>query len=283
MEKTIYKLRAFTENINGGNPAGVVLNADSLTKNEMLVIAKKVGYSETAFIMNSKQADFKLRFFTPTAEVDLCGHATIAAFNLLRDLGIISTGEYLQETKAGILKIKVKAESVYMEQNKAEYFEVINKAEIKACFKSETENYLGEMPIQIVSTGLKDIIVFIKDLETLLNLEPRQKKIKKISEKYDVVGIHAFSLETINDFEAHARNFAPRYGIDEEAATGTSNCALACYLKKYSPNKFANNFTIEQGYSMESPSQIKVKLVTELEQLKAVYVGGKAVIISPEL
>lgn len=283
MEKNIYKLTAFTENIGGGNPAGVVLNADSLSEKEMLAIAKEVGYSETAFIMDSKQANFKLRFFTPTAEVDLCGHATIAAFNLLRDLGLIDKGNYLQETKAGNLNIKVQAESVYMEQNKPKYFELIDKKEIKKCFKSETRNYLKEMPVQIVSTGLKDIILAVQDLETLMNLKPNLKSIEKISEKYDVVGIHAFSLETINDVEAHARNFAPRYGINEESATGTSNCALACYLKKYLADEFENNFTIEQGYCMESPSQIKVKLETEKNRLKAVYVGGKAALISAKI
>ena len=94
MAHIVYRINAFTDNNNGGNPAGVVLDSDSYTAEEMLKIASEVGYSETAFVMRSTQADFKVRFFTPVSEVDLCGHATVATFNLLRDLGVISIGNY---------------------------------------------------------------------------------------------------------------------------------------------------------------------------------------------
>ena len=105
MDLTVYKLSSFPKEGHGGNEAGVVLDADSLKDKEMLKIAKEVGFSETAFVSNSNVADFKVRFFTPVNEVSLCGHATIATFNLLRDKEIISPGIYTQETKAGILKL----------------------------------------------------------------------------------------------------------------------------------------------------------------------------------
>ncbi|AZO94914.1 PhzF family phenazine biosynthesis isomerase [Iocasia frigidifontis] len=280
MTNMIYKATAFTEDINGGNPAGVVLNADSLNEEQMLNIAKKIGYSETAFIMKSSKADFRIRFFTPVDEVDLCGHAIVATFNLLRDLSIINIGDYIQETKAGVLKIKIQERCIYMEQNTPEYFELIHKDEIENCFKSSVKNYISDMPIQVVSTGLKDIILPVKDLKTLFCLKPNIQKIEEISKKYNVVGIHAFSLDTINGCEAHTRNFAPRYGIDEESATGTSNGALACYLMNYLRNKFNGNFTIEQGYSMKRPSKIKVQLKYDGNKINEVYVGGSAVIIS---
>ena len=280
MSHIVHKVTAFSNDVNGGNQAGVVLNADSLNKKQMLNIAKKIGYSETAFVMNSKQADFKLRFFTPVEEVDLCGHATVATFNLLRDLNIINSGDYTQETKAGILKIKVQENSIYMEQNKPEYFELIKKDEIQNCFQSSSKDYISDLPIQVVSTGLKDIILAVKDLETLIELKPNLEKIEEISQKYDVVGIHAFSLDTINDCEAHARNFAPRYRIDEEAATGTSNCALSSYLMRYLGDEFNGDFTIEQGYSMDRPSEVKVKLYFADDKINEVYVGGTAVVIS---
>lgn len=282
MTNMIYKATAFSKDINGGNPAGVVLNADLLNEEQMLNIAQEIGYSETAFVMKSNKADFMVRFFTPVDEVDLCGHATVATFNLLRDLNIIDPGNYTQETKAGILKIKVQEKSIYMEQNTPQYFELINKKEIENCFKSSIKNYINDMPIQIVSTGLKDIILPIKDLETLINLKPNLQEIEKISQKYNVVGIHAFSLDTINDYEAHTRNFAPRYGIEEESATGTSNGALACYLMNYLGDEFDGNFTIEQGYSMQKPSKIKVQLEQDDDNINGVYVGGTAAIIAKE-
>lgn len=279
MTNFIYRVTAFSDSIDGGNLAGVVLDADSFSEEQMLGIAKEVGYSETAFVMRSTRANFKVRFFTPTDEVDLCGHATIATFNLLRDLGIITVGCYTQETKAGILKLQIYDKYVYMEQNTPMYYAVIDKNEIEGCFESHRRDYIGDMPIQIVSTGLKDIILHVKDLETLLDLRPNLDLIDAISRKYDVVGIHAFCLDTLHGGDAHVRNFAPRYGIDEEAATGTSNAALACYMMKYLKNQFDGNLVIEQGHSMKKPSKIIVKVRANYDDVIEVYVGGSAISI----
>lgn len=279
----IYKVTAFTEDVTGGNPAGVVVDADSLSDRQMLSIAQEVGCSETAFVMKSGRADFRVRFFTPVAEVDLCGHATVATFNLLRDLGIINVGEYRQETKAGVLQVKVGERCIYMEQNPPEFFEILHKDEIAGCFKSRFQDYVSDLPIQVVSTGLKDLILPVKNLDTLFDLQPELQKIEELSIKLNVTGIHAFSLETITDCEAHARNFAPRFGIDEESATGTANGALACYLMRYLRGEFDGNFTIEQGFSMQRPSRIKVQLEYDGDEFKEVYVGGSAVAISTKM
>lgn len=279
MLNSIYRVSAFADNINGGNPAGVVLDADKLTDEQMLQIAKEVGYSETAFVMKSDRADFRVRFFTSVDEVDLCGHATIATFNLLRDLGIVNIGNYTQETKAGILKLKIYDDSVYMEQNTPKYYERIDKKEIERCFISQSIDYISDIPIQIVSTGLKDILLPVKELDVLLEIQPNIKLIDEISRKYDVTGIHVFCLETLHGVDAHVRNFAPRYGINEESATGTANGALACYLMKYVKSNFNGNFVIEQGYSMKKPSKIKVKLKCDNDEIIEVYVGGNALTI----
>ena len=80
MKIVVIKVNAFTESINGGNPAGVVLNSPELTEKQMAYITKQIEVSETAFVFPSKKADYKIRFFTSEIEVDLCGHATIATF-----------------------------------------------------------------------------------------------------------------------------------------------------------------------------------------------------------
>ena len=276
MSTKIYRVTAFSENTQGGNPAGVVLNADQLTEARMREIAKEVGYSETAFVMGSDKADFKVRFFTPVDEVDLCGHATVATFNLLRELGRITLGEYTQETKAGVLKLRVNARDIYMEQNRPDYYEVIQPKEIVGCFESQEVDYISPMPVEVVSTGLKDIILPVKDLETLLTLKPNLDFIHEISLKYDAVGIHAFCIDPIRPSLAYARNFAPRYGIDEESATGTASGALACYLKKHLRGECEDRFVFEQGLSMNRPSKIHVDLKFEDEQIVEVYVGGSA-------
>src|SRR3989344_7333723 len=117
MKVKVFTLNAFAKTENGGNPAGVVLNSDGLSEKQMLLISKKVGFSETAFVQKSDKADFKVKFFTPNAEVDLCGHATIATFYLLKDRQIIQAGKYTQETKAGVLAIEIlQDKTVFMDQ-----------------------------------------------------------------------------------------------------------------------------------------------------------------------
>ena len=275
MEYSVYRLSAFPKEPHGGNPAGVVVNADLLNENDMQEIAKRIGYSETAFVSKSTNADFLLRFFTPLSEVALCGHATIATFNLLRDLNMIEEGFYTQETKVGILKLEVKKDMVYMEQVPPIYGEFIDPIEIKNCFSDN--NFINKLyPIRILSTGMKEIFVPIQTVDLLHNITPIMNNIIKISEKYDVIGVHCFALSNEKNIDAYGRNFAPIVGIDEESATGTSNGALGCYINNYiDKNKI--DLILRQGYSMNMPSEIITKLKIVDEEVITVFVGGRAI------
>ncbi|WP_378954341.1 PhzF family phenazine biosynthesis protein [Pelosinus sp. sgz500959] len=283
MKINVYTLNSFAKSIEGGNPAGVVLNADALSESDMKKIAKIIGFSETAFVMKSDIADFKVRFFTPNEEVDLCGHATIATFYTLSHQGCINRGEYSQETKAGVLNVELKEDSsIMMEQNTPSYDEIISKKEIADSLNITTAEMLEELPVQIVSTGLRDILVPIKNMEILNSIKPDFKKVAEISSKYNIIGYHMFTLESINGSNAHCRNLAPLYGIQEESATGTSNGALACYLFKYGKINFDHSscIVIEQGYSMKMPSEIIVSLTVHEKEIVKVKVGGKAMNLS---
>ncbi len=268
---SVYRVTAFPKTEYGGNKAGVYLDADLLSEKEMKKTAKEIGYSETAFVSESDTADFKVRFFTPTSEVDLCGHATIATFNLLRDLKLISEGMYTQETKAGVLNLNVMRNEVYMEQILPKFYEELSYSDISTCF-SNGHFVDKRFPIQIVSTGLKEIFIPIKDVETLNNLKPNFEEIIEASIRHNVIGIHAFCLA--EDCEAYGRNFAPVVGIKEESATGTSNGALACYLFKYVKRK--QKYILRQGYAMDLPSEIIAKLESDDDVIKRVWVGGTA-------
>ncbi len=98
---------SFTPDGKGGNPAGVVLNADQLSDAQKLKIAQAVGYSETAFVSSDDEADYEISFFTTTGEVDFCGHATLATFSTMYQKGILTAGSYVQRTKAGMLSVRV--------------------------------------------------------------------------------------------------------------------------------------------------------------------------------
>ena len=134
---------------------------------------------------------------------------------------------------------------------------------------------------RIVSTGLRDIIVPIGSRAALLALKPDLAEVARLSERWDAAGIHAFALDAMAERSAaHCRNFAPRLGIDEESATGTSNGALACYLFK--SGRLAHDglceLVVEQGDALGLPSEIRVKLLVAEHRIKRVQVGGQAVI-----
>lgn len=280
MAVTVYTLASFAKTGNGGNPAGVVLAADDLEETKMLRIARIVGFSETAFVQKSDKADYRVRFFTPKVEVHLCGHATIATFALLRRKGIIGDGMFSQETKSGILTVRVEDDLVFMNQTLPKYYDLVDKTEIADSLSILPHDCPQNLPAQIVSTGLRDILLPVNDIHALYSMKPDMKKIAALSKKYDVVGIHAFCLEAKYGGTAQCRNFAPLYGIDEEAATGTSNGALACYLYHCGAlnHETPGELIFEQGYSMGKPSEILVRLRVAGGTIHEVLVGGRAIV-----
>lgn len=279
MKVNVYTLNSFAKAANGGNPAGVVIDDEYLTEQAMRKIAAKVGFSETAFIQKSNKADFKVRFFTPNEEVDLCGHATIALFYLLSNKGLIELGVYTQETKAGILKVENKQDgTILMNQSIPQFFETIGKKEIADSLNISEDKMMSRLPVQIVSTGIRDIFVPIDGIQNLHSIKPDFEKVKEVSKKYGVTGYHIFTLETLCNSTAHCRNLAPLYDIPEEAATGTSNGALSCYLYKHKivSEDSAKKLVFEQGYSMNKPSEIFTSLLVEDGRITEVKVGGSA-------
>lgn len=275
----VYTSNSFAKINHGGNPAGVVLAADDYSEAEMKKIAASVGFSETAFVSNSNVADYHVRFFTPTEEVDLCGHATIAAFYTMVSLDRLKAGKYTQETRAGILGIEVEEDGfVWMNQSLPMFSEILDKQKIAESLKIDVTEISENLSVQIVSTGLRDIFVPVKNRDVLNALEPDLAKVKEISAKYGTIGYHVFCMGDSQNKSVSCRNFAPLYGISEEAATGTSSGALACYLYHYGQirEKQAAHLIFEQGRSMKRDSEIIASLQTEEQKIKEERVGGKA-------
>ena len=283
MDKKIYKVDAFAEVVGGGNPAGVIPNANGLTSNEMQAIAKKVNLSETAFVLSGgEDYDFEVRFFTPTEEVDLCGHATIATFCVLKELGIINKGkvELVQKTKAGHLEIQLSEDgSVLMRQaNPVNIIKEIPLERLYSAMNIKKEN-IGIDQImftpEVWSTGLADILLPVVSVEALKEMSPIMEDLSMLSSELNVIGVHAYAID--DDNQIWCRNFAPACGIDEESATGTSNGALGAYLHL---NPFKDKerfaFTAHQGDWMGKPSRINV--YTNQKETLEVWVGGKAII-----
>jgi len=273
MHMPFHIVNAFTDRPFKGNPAGVVLESDKLNEKDMQKIASELKCSETAFVMEGNNADFRVRFFSPLREVDLCGHATIATFYTMEELGFVRDEHFTMETKAGILGIEIKEGAVFMEQAKPVFRDVnIDKSRIADALGIKVGE-IGDLPIEAVSTGLFSLNVPIEHIETMEKIKPDFEKVKELCKSSGVGSIFAFTFETLNeDSFVHARCFAPLYGINEDPVTGTANGALGAYLKKHGLLK-SMIYKSEQGYEIGRDGTVFVDVSGD-----KVKVGGKAYI-----
>ena len=290
----LYIVDAFTETVFGGNPAGVVLldkGADFPEAKKMLLTAAELRYSETAFVKPLGNGHYHTRYFTPTDEVDLCGHATIAVFTVLQTEGMITAGSTLiNKTLAGDLQIYSEPNRVMMEMATpqelgritdsgalSELYKVMGLSKEDVCVNNMHGSNTNLLPAMI-STGLPDIIMPVASPARLSKITPDYHLLSDLSKRYNVVGVHAFALAEGN-VTAYCRNFAPLYGIPEEAATGTSNGALTYYLYLYGLLKSREQCLFIQGREMDRPSRIETRFEIKDAAL-TIQVGGTGVILA---
>lgn len=274
----VFLINAFTHNGKGGNPAGVVLNADNLSSKEKLEIAKSIGFSETAFVSRDAEVDVELSFFTTVDEIDFCGHATLAAFHVMHQESILTEGQYVQRTKAGLLSVSIGSDGhIVMAQRLPEYLGTLSYEAVAKLIGIEASLLAStRLPIEIVSTGLADIIIPVPQ-GYLDRIHVNETLTRDFCDKHEVIGIHAFELcDHDTELTASCRNFAPLVGISEEAATGSANGALACYITKHLSNEPTNHFTFEQGRAMGRLSRIIASVDSSEAGILSVMVGGFA-------
>ncbi len=177
MEKRIHLIDAFTDEPLAGNAAGVVPDAAELGESQQQAIARELAVSETAFLTDSERADRRIRYFTPTTEVDLCGHSTIASHAHLFEKGEIDAGTYTLETNVGVLDIEVESDgTVWMTQAEPRvervdlaYDEVADALEIDHAALSDIG---ADLPLARASTGLPFLVVPVNFLANLGTAEP---------------------------------------------------------------------------------------------------------------
>lgn len=291
MQVNIYQVDAFSPNPFGGNPAGVVPDARGISDEDMQKIAREMNLSETAFVIPIDNNSYKVRFFTPVEEVDLCGHATIATFYTLASMGYLApldegVKNIYQETKAGRLQVDIhfkneKVTKVMMQQSAPKDLGIVEDIEsLIECFNLNKEEIGIDneyAPPKIISTGLPDIMLPINSKEKLYNLKIDMNKLTEVSRELGVTGVHAFYLPRYDSDVVYTRNFAPLVGINEEAATGTSNGALIYYLK--SQGYITGNEIVSiQGEPMNRPSRIYC-YIEDRDGAYDVRVGGEARIV----
>lgn len=275
-------INAFTTDGEGGNPAGVVLDADGLSPAMKQAIAHDVGLPETAFVSRSEVADIKLDFFTPTRQIAHCGHATIAVFAHLNAVGRLTDGVHTKETIDGLRQVSVTGGRAAMEQRAPRFTGIPRAAALGALGLDAADLSANGEPI-CIDTGNRFAVVGVTGERTLAEMSPDPAALERLSEDWDLIGAYVFATAAPPGFAATTRMFAPRFGIPEEAATGMAAGPLAALLAVR--GLAGDHLSIEQGRHMTpaSPSRLDVDIRRDAKGLiGSIWVAGEARLVSRE-
>jgi predicted PhzF superfamily epimerase YddE/YHI9 len=216
MTQTIYQVDSFTAHAFAGNPAGVCILAEPAEASWMQAVAREMNLSETAFLV--RQADgFDLRWFTPAAEVRLCGHATLASAHILWQTGVLQPGEQARfHTLSGLLTALQRGDWIEMD------------FPVRPAKAVEPPPGLAEAlgaKIEFVGRDLDDYLVEVESEAVVRALTPDTTALGKLPVRGTIVT--ARSDDPAFDFVS--RFFAPAVGVAEDPVTGSAHCCLTPY------------------------------------------------------
>ncbi|MFC1553519.1 PhzF family phenazine biosynthesis protein [candidate division KSB1 bacterium] len=289
----IKQIDSFTAEPFSGNPAGVVTTASGLTVKQMRLIAREMNLSETAFVLPPKtpSADMRIRWFTPTSEVNLCGHATIAAFHGLAEeekYGMSRPGKFnfKIETKSGILPISVKKEVdaltlVYFGLPVPVFENVLFDSEkLAMALKTKSDNF--DFKYDLAKDSFQ-LILPIKTKEQLFAIKPNYFEIENICRKLKVSALTVFTTDTVDSESAvHTRCFVPLLGVNEDPVTGSSQGPLGIYLAEQNIVKGSSgnySYIGEQGDCLEKAGRVRVEFKKTKDGYKNLQIIGTAVTV----
>jgi PhzF family phenazine biosynthesis protein len=285
VEFLVHHYEAFSSEPGKGNPAGVVLDGQELSDATMQEIAKRVGFNETAFVLPSKAADLRLRYFTPGHEINLCGHATVASLFALYDRGIRGLGNVTVETLAGTLPMAIRMADgnlqIEMTQAAAEFTPFDgDPATIASVLGISAAELHPSLPITFGSTGTWTLLVPVKSLQTIRKMRPDTNAFPAVMEQMSRSSIHPFCLEhEAPNADLSARHFSsPFSGTVEDPITGTASGVMGAYMATHAANwMIERNYTIvvEQGKDVGRDGRVYVSVINRRSPFR-VKVGGTA-------
>lgn len=254
---------AFSSDPAGGNPAGVVLDATDLGEAEMQRVAAEVGYSETAFLVPDMGSHFKVRYFSPKAEVPFCGHATIAtavAYAERHGPGVLHL-----DTRAGLVEVftKVRADgtttaTVVSVEPKSKPISRGDLAALLEALHWSVSDLDAALPPRIAFAGAWHPIVAASSRQRLADLDYDMAALASLMAQHDWTTIDLVYRESALVF--HARNPFPPGGVVEDPATGAAAAALGGYLRELRLVTPPATVTVHQGQDMGRPSLLTIEI-----------------------
>jgi len=215
----IFQVDAFTNKPFSGNPAAVCILEKEADQKWMQNVASEMNLSETAFLYRAEKG-FNLRWFTPSVEVDLCGHATLASAHVLWETGYLRPYEIARfHTRSGVLRASRNGDLIELD------FPMVFEEE--APLPTGLKEGLGVNPIYVGKNKF-DYLIQVEDEEEVRNMDPDFNMLKKIQAR----GIAVTSVCESEEYDFVSRFFAPASGIDEDPVTGSAHCCLGPFWQK---------------------------------------------------
>ena len=269
MKPQVYHVDAFTSQPFRGNSAGVVFPADNLSEAQMQLIARELGHSETAFLLHSDDSDVRIRYFTPTVEVPICGHATVAAHYVRAKVLGLGNCTIWQTSLAGKHRVTIEKHNddyrISLEQGTPGFeppLEGETRAAIINALHLTEDDILPGLPIQVATTG-------------------HSKVLTAISKQIGCNGFFPFQIRPGKN-ETDGRMFSPAIGIVEDPVTGNANGPMGAWLVHHNVLPHDGNVLRvkgHQGRALGRDGMIEVTVTIRDNQPEKVTISGTAVIL----
>jgi trans-2,3-dihydro-3-hydroxyanthranilate isomerase len=277
---------AFTTHPLGGNPCAIVFDCPDLDAATYLAIAREMNLSETAFVWQKADGNFRARYFTPAEEIPLAGHPTIATVFALAETGRLQVGDYRKiplELRDGPIDVEIfarhsKVGRIVMSQRKPQFLRTYSSEQVLPAFGLAAADVLPGAMIQTVSTGTPQIMIPLKSHALLKRARLEVEKYLTLRESGDFFSPHLFCLGGVENGATFARHFGVPPDTLEDPFTGSATGGMAAYLWHYGLIE-KPIFLAEQGHWMDRPGQAQVEVVGARDDIQTVKVGGPAVTV----
>lgn len=261
----IFHVDSFTDIPFRGNPAGVCILEKPICDEQMQNIAREMCLSETAFVSSDSVGSFEIRWFTPKFEVDLCGHATMAAAKILYDFYNIKEDWIAFNSKSGVIRTFRNKDEIMLDFP-------IDEVEREVDCSPELLQALGIKTYKkaVIGKNTRKLIIHLEDFEEVQIVMPNSKKLMEIGFDTVVKGIGVTS-DGYGKYDFITRYFNPWAGVDEDPVTGSVHTLLASYW-----SKILNKNELLSYQASERGGEIRIKLADN----KRVELWGKAVVVA---
>lgn len=257
-----------------GNPVAVILEAQGLADDEMARIAAWTNLSETTFVLPSARASYRLRIFTPHAEIPFAGHPTLGSAHAVREAGLVpASAPLVQECAAGLIPLEVGADGTIVAR--------VPPARLTPFPHAPALGALLGAPITeplVVDMGPRWVVAGVEGVDRLRGLKPDLNAMSELNRRTDTGGVTVYAIDGAG---VEVRSFAPSHGIPEDPVCGSGNASVGAYLHATGGlTRFpAGRYLARQGAAVGRAGEIQVSVDASGGDSPEIRIGGRAITV----